>query len=302
MAALENLTKSADIATSARIINFVSAFDADWAGLRALYGITRPIRKAPGTQLKSKVATVTLADGAVAEGDLIPLSHATVIEKPYEEIAIEKYDKSVSIEAISEHGYDDAILRTDREFRKKLIAKVQNKFYDYLKTGSLTSTKSNFQAAVAEAEGLVRNKWDEMDMGLTEIVGFANIMTAYDYLGAAQITTQNAFGMTYIENFMGMRRLFLSSKIPANKILATPTDNLNLYYVDPSDSDFARAGLRYMTMSDVVEPGTEGVNNLIGFWTQGDYDRAASNCYALMGMTMFAEYLDGISNVTISNG
>lgn len=301
MAALENLTKSADIATTARIINFISAFNDDWAGLRALYGISRPIRKAPGTVLKSKSAQVTLTDGNVAEGDLIPFSKATVAETDYAPITIQKYAKSVSIEAIDNHGYDDAILRTDREFRRQLIAKVQNAYFNYLQTGTLTGTKGTFQAAVAEAEGLVRNKWDQMDKGLTDIVGFANIMDAYDYLGAAQISTQNQFGMTYIENFLGVRRLFLTSKIPSRKVFATPVENIDLFYVDPADSDFARAGLQYATMSDVL-PGTEGVQNLIGFWTKGDYDRATSNSYAIMGMTLFSEYLDGIANVDISNG
>lgn len=298
MPALDNLTKSVDIATTSRIINFVSAFNDDWAGLRALYGISRPIRKAPGTVLKSKYAEVTLQSGSVAEGDLIPFSKAQVKEKDYAPITIQKYAKSVSLEAIDNHGYDDAILRTDREFRRKLISKVQNDYYTYLLTGTLTGAKTTFQAAVAEAEGLVRNKWDQMDKGLTQIVGFANIMDAYDYLGAANITTQNAFGMTYIENFLGVSRLFLSSKVPSGKIAATPVENIDLYYVDPSDSDFARAGLQYVAMSDVL-PGTEEVQNLIGFWAKGDYDRATSNSYAIMGMTLFSEYLDGIALVDI---
>ena len=78
MPALDNLTKSVDIATTSRIINFVSAFNDDWAGLRALYGISRPIRKVPGTVLKSKYAEVTLQTDAVAEGALIPFSKAQV--------------------------------------------------------------------------------------------------------------------------------------------------------------------------------------------------------------------------------
>lgn len=298
MPALTNLTTKADIATTARIINFVTRFNDDWAGLRDLYGVTRPIRRAPGTVLKSKYAEMTLHSGSVAEGDEIPLSKATVQEKDYAAISIEKYAKSVSLEAIDGHGYEDAILRTDREFRRQLIAKVQNRFYTYLQTGTLTGAKSTFQAAVAEAEGLVRNKWDNMDRGLTEIVAFANIMDGYDYIGSANLITQNQFGLTYLENFIGVSRLFLSSRIPAGKIFATPVENIALYYVDPADSDFARAGLQYTAMSDV--PGApEGVQNLVGFHVQGDYNRATSNSYAIIGMTLFAEYLDGIAAVDI---
>lgn len=299
MAALENLTKNADIATTARIITFLTRFDEDWAGLRQLYGIMRPIRRAPGSVLKSKYAEMTLQSGTVAEGDLIPFSKAEVKEKDYASITIEKYAKSVSLEAIDGHGYEDAILRTDREFRRQLISAVQNRFYTYIQTGTLTGSKDTFQAAVAEAEGLVRNKWDDMDRGLTEIVGFANIMDAYDYIGAADITTQNQFGMTYLENFIGVSRLFLTSKIPSGTVIATPVENIALYYVDPSDSDFRRAGLQYFSMGDFTgNPG--GVQNLVGFGVRPDYDRATSNSYAIMGMTLFAEYLDGIAKVSIS--
>lgn len=300
MAALENLTKSADIATTARIITFLTRFNEDWAGLRQLYGITRPIRRAPGSVLKSKYAEMTLQGGAVAEGDLIPFSKAEVKEKNYASITIGKYAKSVSLEAIDGHGYEDAILRTDQEFRRQLISNVQNRFYTYLQTGTLTGSKDTFQGAVAEAEGLVRNKWDEMDRGLTQIVGFANIMDAYDYIGAANITTQNAFGMTYLENFIGISRLFLTSKIPAGTVIATPVENIALYYVDPADSDFSRAGLQYYSMGNFS--GNSGdVQNLVGFFARGDYDRATSNSYAIMGMTLFAEYLDGIAKVTIGD-
>lgn len=298
-AALANITAKADIATTARIITFVSQFNNEWVGLRNLLGVMRPIRRAPGTVLKSKYAELTLQDGTVEEGGLIPFSKAEVKEKPYGTITIDKYAKSVSIEAIDAHGYDDAILRTDREFRRQLISGVQNKFYTYLQSGTLTGSAATFQMAIAKAEGLVRSKWDAMDKGLTEIVGFCNIMDAYEYLGAAQISTQTQFGMEYLENFMGMRRLFLSSKVPAGTLLATPVDNIVMYYVDPSDSEFVRAGLSYTAYGDV--PGAPaGAQNLVGFHIEGDYTRASSNSFAIMGVTLFAEYLDGIAKITIS--
>ena len=296
MAALSNLTAKSDISTTARIITFLTRFNEDWAGLRQLYGIMRPIRRAPGSVLKSKYAELTLQSGTVAEGDLIPLSKATVSEKDYATITIEKFAKSVSLETIDAHGYEDSILRTDQEFRRKLMAKVQNAFFSYLQTGTLFSTSSGFQAAVAEAEGLVRNKWDNMDRGLTEIVGWANTMDAYRYIGASTLTTQSEFGVTYLKNFVGMSRLFLSSKIPAGMVFATPVENIALYYVDPADSQFTRAGLNYASISDV--PGVDSnVQNLVGFHAEADYTRATANIYAIMGMVLFAEYLDGIASV-----
>ena len=98
--------------------------------------------------------------------------------------------------------------------------------------------------------------------------------------------------MNYIENFLGYRRLFLCSEneIPKGKIFATPVENMILYHVSPDDSDFARAGLVYTT---------DGVTNLIGFHVQGNYGTAVSESFALMGLTLMAEYLDGIAAVDI---
>ena len=125
-----------------------------------------------------------------------------------------------------------------------------------------------------------------MHRGITGIVGFCNVLDAYSYLGASNITVQNQFGMNYIENFLGYSKLFLTSEIPEGKVIATPVDNMVLYYVDPADSQFARAGLSYTT---------DGETNLIGFHAQGNYNTAVSESFALMGMTLFAEYLDGIA-------
>jgi hypothetical protein len=228
----------------------------------------------------------------VGEGEEIPYSEATVQTKDYAKIDVEKYAKAVSIEAINEHGYDDAIGLTDDQFLFELQTEVTSRFYAFLNTGTLISAKGTFQAALAEAQGRVRNKWKKMHKGITEIVGFCNILDAYDYLGAAAITVQNAFGMNYIENFLGYSKLFLcgDTEVARGKIIATPVENQILYHVSPDESDFAKAGLVYTT---------DGQTNLIGFHVQGDYKTAVSESFALMGMTLMAEYLDGIAVVDI---
>ena len=122
----------------------------------------------------------------------------------------------------------------------------------------------------------------------TGTVGFVNILDVYEYLGAANITVQNKFGFQYIKDFMGFNTIFLLStdEVERGTVIATPVENIVLYYIDPSDSNFARAGLQYTT---------DGETNLIGFHTQGNYNTAVSESFALMGMTLFAEYLDAIA-------
>lgn len=292
MAAKTNLIMTNNIQVTAREIDFVTRFERNWQHLRDILGIMRPIKKQPGAVLKSKYAEGTLQSGNVGEGEEIPYSKFTVKEKNYAEMTIEKYAKAVSIEAIKDHGYENAVQMTDDEFLFQLQTDVTGRFYDYLKTGTLTSTETTFQMALAMAKGRVENKFKQMHRNVTGVVGFVNILDVYEYLGAAEITIQNQFGFQYMKDFMGFNTIFLlsDSEIPRGQVIATPVENIVLYYVDPNESDFARAGLVY-TVS--------GETNLIGFHTQGNYHTAVSEAFAVMGLTLFAEYIDAIAVITI---
>ncbi len=292
MPAKTNLIMTNDIQVTAREIDFVTRFERNWQHLRDILGIMRPIKKQPGAVLKSKYAEGTLQSGNVGEGEEIPYSKFTVKEKNYAEMTIEKYAKAVSIEAIKDHGYENAVQMTDDEFLFQLQTDVTGRFYDYLKTGTLTSTETTFQMALAMAKGRVENKFKQMHRNVTGVVGFVNILDVYEYLGAAEITIQNQFGFQYMKDFMGFNTIFLlsDSEIPRGQVIATPVENIVLYYVDPNESDFARAGLVY-TVS--------GETNLIGFHTQGNYHTAVSEAFAVMGLTLFAEYIDAIAVITI---
>lgn len=294
MAAKNNLIKTADIQVTAREIDFVTRFERNWEHLREILGIMRPIKKQPGAILKSKYAEGALADGNVGEGEEIPYSKFTVKEKEYAEMTIEKYAKAVSIESIKDHGYENAVQMTDDEFLFQLTTMVTGRFYDYLNTGTLTATEATFQMALAMAKGLVENKFKMMHRTATGVVGFVNILDVYEYIGAADITIQNQFGFQYIKDFMGFNTIFLLSEgeIQRGRIIATPVENIVLYYVDPNESDFVRAGLVY-TVS--------GETNLIGFHTQGDYKHAVSEAFAIMGLTLFAEYIDAIAVVSMTD-
>lgn len=292
MPAKTNLITTNDIQVAAREIDFVTRFERNWQHLRDILGIMRPIKKQPGAVLKSKYAEGALQSGKVAEGEEIPYSKFVVKEKHYAEMTIEKYAKAVSIEAIKNHGYENAVQMTDDEFLFQLQTDVTGRFYDYLKTGTLTSTETTFQMALAMAKGRVENKFKQMHRNVTGVVGFVNILDVYEYLGAAEITIQNQFGFQYMKDFMGFNTIFLlsDSEIPRGQVIATPVENIVLYYVDPNESDFARAGLVY-TVS--------GETNLIGFHTQGNYHTAVSEAFAVMGLTLFAEYIDAIAVITI---
>lgn len=285
----DNLIITTDVQVQAREIDFVSRFENSWEHLREILGIMRPIKKQPGAVLKSKYAEGTLESGQVGEGEEIPYSKFVVKEKTYAEMTIEKYAKAVSIEAIKDHGYENAVEMTDDQFLFELQTDVTSRFYEYLNTGTLTNAYTSFKKALAMAKGNVVNKFKQMHKTATGVVGFVNVLDVYDYLGDADITVQNQFGFQYVKDFMGFNTIFLLSdeEIARGTVIATPVENIVMYYVDPADSDFAKAGLVYTTGA--------GETNLIGFHTQGDYKHAVSEAFAIMGFTLFAEFLDAIA-------
>ena len=293
MAAKLNITGVADITVKAREVDFVSRFTSNWDALREIMGIMRPIRKQPGTTLTSYSATVALQDGGVGEGEEIPYSKATLTPAAYNDVTIKKYAKAVSIEAVNKHGAAIAVQKTDQAFLNELQSEVMDEFYDFLQTGTLTDTQATFQSAVAMAIGRVTDKFKKMHLSSSEIVVFVNTLDVYKYLGSAEITVQTASGVSYMKNFMGASTLIMSSEIPEGKVIATPAENIDMYYVDPSDSDFAQLGLNYTV---------DGETNLIGFHANGNYSTAVGESFAIMGVTLWAEYLDGVAVVTISAG
>ena len=288
-----NLTKKAQFAqVQAREIDFVTRFADNWDALRTIMGIMRPIRKTTGTNLVSYRATVTLQSGAVGEGEEIPYSLASVTPVAYGDITLEKYAKAVSIEAVEKYGAEIAIEKTDDQFLVELQNNVLTRFYNFLNTGAMTSAETTWQKALAMAKGNVIDKFNKMRKTVTQVIGFANVLDLYEYIGTADITVQTAFGLTYVQDFLGYSTLFLLSEpdIPRGRVIAVPVENIDLYYIDPSDSDFARLGLDYTVA---------GETNLIGFHANGNYNTAVGEMFALMGMTLWAEYLDGIAVVDV---
>ena len=289
-AAPEGLTTQADIQVKAHEIDFVSSFSKNIQALLDILGIVRPIRKTNGTVLKTKKVSGTLKDGNIAEGESIPLSEYKVEEVAFDTIKIKKFRKAVSIEAIAEKGYDVAVSDTDEQFRIDLQEDVTNKLYEQLNSGSLTGNETTWQMAFAMAIGKVKHKFQQMKRNATGVVVFVNTLDAYRYMGEANVTMQTAFGLTYIKNFLGADLVFLTDRVKEKTVVATPMNNIIAYYVDPSDSEFVKAGLSYTT---------DKTTGFLGFHVEGNYDRAISDMFAIMGLRLMCEYQDAIANIAV---
>ncbi len=278
---------------TAREKDFVTRFGLNWEALREVLGVTRPIEKEAGTTLVAYSASVTLEDGDVDAGCVIPYSKATIVQTSKEDLSLKKYAKAVPVEDVDKYGADIAVQKSDEAFLNELQTVVMDDFYTALTVNpsAMTGTYSTFQMAVSMAIGKVKDKFKKIHRNVSSVVVFVNTLDVYEYLGSANISIQNLFGIEYVKDFLGAQTMILSSEIQRGKVIAVPSDNLVLYYVNPQ-SEFTKLGLVYTT---------DGETNLIGFHVQGNYSTAVGESFALMGMKLWYEYADGVAIATIDS-
>ena len=287
MAAETNLIKKEDL-VRAREIEFVTLFGESIKKLVEALGVTRKIPKQAGYTLKTYKATGTLQDGTVAEGDLIPLSKYQTEAVSYAEIVLKKWRKATSAEAIIEKGYDQAVQMTTDRMLKDVQKGIRTDFFTFLATGTGTATGATFQAALAQAWGKLQVLFEDDSI---ESVYFMNPLDVADYLATAQITMQTAFGMTYVENFLGLGTVIFDSKVPEGTIYATAKDNIVLYYVPVNGAGLGNA---FSFTADQT--------GLIGIHEEADYKHMTAEDTVMSGVVLFAERLDGIVKSTITPG
>ena len=286
MAAETNLIKNSDLAR-VRQVDFVSQFGYSTKKLMELLGVMRLIPKQAGTLLKRHTVTGTLESGNVAEGDIIPLSKYTTVETPIGEITLSKWRKATSAEAILDKGYDQAVDETNDKMLQDIQGKIRTGIISSLTiNGQPTASGANTQAALADAWGKLANIFEN---DAVETVYFLNPMDIASYLATAQITVQQAFGFSYVENFLGLGTVILNSGITAGTFKATAKQNMVGYYVPANEADLAKS-------FDFVSDET----GLIAVHEYADYDRLTADSTFLSGIKIFADNEAGVISGTIS--
>ena len=281
----ENTVKSADLA-KVRDVDFTERFAAGITTLLKMLGVTRKIEKKAGEVLKVYKVDGTLHDGTVAEGEVIPLSKFNTTYEAIGEAELKKWRKETTAEAISEKGYGQAVNDTNSKMLRLIQNGIRNKFITFLGTGTGVANGANLQGAIAQTWGQLQVLFEDTAI---EVVHFINPLDIADYLATAQITTQTAFGFTYIENFLGMGTVILASDVPKGKVYSTAAENIVCYYINVSGSDMAQA---FNLTSD--ETG------LIGIHTGAIYNNLSAETVAASGVGLFAEKLDGVVVGTIT--
>lgn len=285
MAAETNTIMQADLAR-VRMVDFNYQFTGSLRKLLETLGVTRKIAVQEGAALKALKVTGTLQSGVVAEGELIPLSKYETEEVPMGEVVLHKWRKATTAEAILKGGYDQAVGATTDKMVKDIQKTIRSNLFTFMATGTGTATGATLQAALANAWGKLAVLFED---DAVETVYFLNPMDVSDYLGTAQVTMQTAFGMNYIENFLGLGTVFFNSSVPEGKFYATAKENIIAYYVNVAAGDIKAA---FNLTTD--ETGYIGINE----YTDNDTARVLD--LVMSGVTFFPERIDGIVVGTIA--
>ncbi|MBQ9058528.1 MAG: hypothetical protein IJ125_05040 [Atopobiaceae bacterium] len=285
----ENTIKTADVAAKVADVEFVRAFNEDTRKLSELLGVFKPIKRAPNSALKYYETSGTLESGTVAEAETIPVSKYSRSGQNIASLDWGKWAKETTLEAISAGSYAEAVQETDKQFIKDIQKGIRKQLIDFLKTGTGKDTEgkaitgANLQATLATIWANMEVQFENTD---ANPINFMNPLDVGDYLATAPITTQTAFGMTYVEKFLGMYDTVFMSDVPKGTIITTPRENLKLYYADAAEAqgfNFYHDRLGY-----------------IGVHHDPTYTNMTFQTYAVTALKPFADYLDKIYLATIT--
>lgn len=274
----------------AREIDFVNNFTHNsLSKLIEVLGVTRKIPMMEGTTMYVYSTSGTLQDGNVGEGEIIPLSQYKTEKTPVGEITLHKWRKAASAESIKKSGYNAAVVETDAALLLDVQKGIRSDLFGFMNgaiSGSTTATGATLQAALANAWGQLQVKFEDDS---AEPVYFVNPEDIAEYLGTASITTQNVFGMKYVEDFLGLGTVITSSRITKGTFVATAKQNIIMYYLT-MNGDIASA---FSLTAD--ELGYVGIKS--GYQNE---ERAQIESLVMDGIQFLVEYAEGVVKGTIA--
>lgn len=268
----------------AREVDFVARFTHNVVKkLTEALGVTRRIPMAEGTTMYVYTSTGTLESGAVAEGAVIPLSQVARVKTPVGEITLKKWRKATTAEAIMKSGAQEALAETDKKILQLVQKDIRSDYFSFVACISGTVVGgSTLQAVLAKSWAQLQILFED---DAVEACHFINPLTIADYLTSASITTQTAFGMNYIADFLGLGTVVMSSQIPVNQVVSTAKENLILYYLVMNGDIAAEFDL------------TTDETGLIGISTSNpNKERAQIETLVMSGIQFLVEYADGVVN------
>lgn len=285
MFAEENMTAAADLEPGISI-DFVSKITSNINELQKVLGIAEMEPMAAGTTIKVWKMEQTNTPEQVGEGETIALTKIQRTLAKTLELGLNKYRRNTSAEAIQKVGRAMAINQADEKLVSGIQKDIKKDFFDTLLEGTGEASGVGLQATLANAWGAL-NVFHE-DEGATP-VHFLSPLDVADYLGNAQITMQTAFGLSYVEDFLGLGTVIVSPRVTKGKTISTAKENLHGAYIPANSGDVAHSfGL------------TSDRTGLIGMKHSADDTNATINTLAMSGVLFYPERIDGVIVGTIN--
>lgn len=268
-------------------IEFVRNFRDEYDEFEKILGLFPAETAKAGQALYQYKVTGSLNASTPDEGDTTPLSRYKVEKVPVGEMGIKRYKKQTTAEAILKGGFEVSVAKTDKKFHQQLRAGIMGDFFTFLANGTATAHGVGLQATLARMAATLQDVMETYGDEPGTVVYFVNQYDIADYLAEAGITTQTAFGMTYIKDFLGVENILVTNKVHEGTVYCTPVENIHVRGVD--FSTLGDAGLSY----EVDSLGLIGIHHV------PDYDHGSADTFAMLGADFLPEILDFIVKGTI---
>lgn len=285
--AAENTTTAADL-EPAISIDHANRIASNIKELQTVLGITEMEAMNAGTSIKIYKMEQVNTPEQVAEGEVIPL---TKIERKLArtiDLELKTYRRNTTHKAIQTSGRDVAINKTDEKLLSGIQKDIKKEFYDVLLAGTGKASGVGLQGTLAASWAELRKFHEDEDV--TPIY-FVSVDDVAGYLSNTAADLAQAFGMSYLENFLGLGSVIVSPRITKGKTVAVAKENLHGAYVPANSGDVARSfGL------------TADSTGLVGITHSIKTDNATIDTLAMSGAVFYPELLDGVIVGTISAG
>ena len=288
-----NVIKKAQMA-KVRELDFATLFGENVQNLIKMLGVTRKIPVTAGTALKKLTVTGTLQNGAVPEGEIIPLSQYQTTWTTVGEATLKKWRKATTAEAIIKGGYDQAVNDTDKKLILDIQKSIRSDFISELGRDDV-STPVKPRVSGVGLQAALANAWGQLSIlfedDAVQTVFFVNPLDVAAYLAKAQITVQSAFGLSYVENFLGLGTVIMTGAITQGTFYATAAENIVAYFINVAEAN---------GLGEAFDFTTDAETGFVGIHEEGNYTRMQEETSAISGVTFFAERDDGVVIGTIT--
>ena len=268
-------------------IDYTYRFTESLTDFQNAIGVSRsmPVQEGMTIKLYGK-PEVDLADGNVAEGELIPLSSVTPQEVSTKEISLKKYRKATSGEAIQRYGLDAAINLTDDALIKEVQKNIRTDLFSLVQSGEAQdnlNAGNGLQGALATAWGALQTIFED---DTVSVVVFAHPMDVAQAIADKELTLESAFGLNYYTSATGTI-VFTTTQVEQGTIYSTASENLVVAYI-PANSEL---GNSFSLTSD--QTGYIGMKHFV------ENESMTHQTLLVSGVLMFPERLDGVVKVSL---